>query len=250
MSYTRLKKRHLIRHNINRIKSSEYFRVLVLRTIGNFLIISSLFMIGKTFYQPAKEEIRYFFDNVIQKKYIILENKNSRPKADQSLVKKGLLAKALNLKTVDFLIPEDPNFSIIIPKIGANAKIISNVDASDENIYLTALKTGVAQAMGTAYPGEKGHIFLFAHSTDYFWNVGTYNAVFYLLYKLQKNDEINLFYQGHRYKYKVFDKKIINPNEVEYLTRKTDKELLTLQTCWPPGTTLQRLLVFAERVAN
>ena len=91
---------------------------------------------------------------------------------------------------------------------------------------------------------------MFAHSTDYIWNVGTYNAVFYLLYKLEKGDEINIFYKGQRYVYKVTDKEVVDPTEVEYLTRKTDREFLTLQTCWPPGTTLKRQLIFAERVSE
>ncbi|PJC82271.1 hypothetical protein CO007_00285, partial [Candidatus Roizmanbacteria bacterium CG_4_8_14_3_um_filter_36_10] len=94
------------------------------------------------------------------------------------------------------------------------------------------------------------HIFLFAHSTDYFWNVGNYNAVFYLLNKLEKNEEVNLFYQGTRYVYRVIGKEIVDPSQVQYLTRKTNREFLTLQTCWPPGTTLKRLLVFAVRVAE
>ena len=91
---------------------------------------------------------------------------------------------------------------------------------------------------------------MFAHSTDYFWNVGNYNAVFYLLHKLEVNDEINVFFQGQRYKYKVIEKTVVDPKQVEYLTRKTNREFITLQTCWPPGTTLQRLLIFAVRVAD
>jgi len=58
---------------------------------------------------------------------------------------------------------------------------------------------------------------------------------------------VNIFYKGQRFVYKVIDKKIVDPNQVEYLTRKSKKEFLTLQTCWPPGTTFKRLLVFAVR---
>ena len=136
------------------------------------------------------------------------------------------------------------------PAIGANAKIVANVNSADSTDYLAALKKGVAHAAGSAYPGENGHIFLFAHSTDYFWNVGNYNAVFYLLYKVKQNDEVNLFYKDRRYTYKVTGSKIVDPSEVEYLTRKSPDELVTLQTCWPPGTTLKRLLIFAKRVAE
>jgi sortase A len=147
-------------------------------------------------------------------------------------------------------VPKDPQFSIVVPKIGANAKIIANVDAAEEEVYLNALNKGVAHTLGTAFPGEGGHVFLFAHSTDYFWNVGSYNAIFYLLNKLEIKDEINIYYKGQRYVYQVIGKQVVDPSKVEYLTRKTNKEFLTLQTCWPPGTTLKRLLVFATRVSE
>ena len=91
---------------------------------------------------------------------------------------------------------------------------------------------------------------MFAHSTDFAWNVGTYNALFYLLYKLEIEDEIDLFYKGQRYVYRVTGKEVVDPTETEYLTRKSDREFLTLQTCWPPGTTLKRQLIFAERVVE
>jgi len=237
--------RFKLKHHLQNIRTSEYVKILILRTIGNFLILSSVFMIAKTFYKPAREEIRYFIDNAVKKKYIIADNKHLDEKPTPE--KRGLLAKALNINSVEFLVPEDPFFSIVIPKIGANAKILANIDTTNEATYLAALKEGVAHAAGTAFPGEGGHIFLFAHSTDYFWNVGTYNAVFYLLYKLEKGDEVNLFYKGQRYRYRVIGKIVVDPSQVEYLTRKTNKEFLTLQTCWPPGTTLKRLMVFAVR---
>ena len=153
-------------------------------------------------------------------------------------------------KTTEVLVPEDPNFSIVIPKIGANARIIPGVNTANEREYSAVLKEGVAQALGTAFPGEGGHVFLFAHSTDYWWNISTYNAVFYLLGKLIKGDDINIFYKGERFVYRVIETKIVDPSEVEYITRKTNKEFLTLQTCWPLGTTFKRLLVFATRVAE
>ena len=249
---TKISRKHLIRHHINRIKTSEYARILILRTIGNFLLFSSLFMIVKTFWQPVREELIYFVNVKIQKKYVVADSLATGQKfnLDQNKQSSGLLAKAFNIQPVEILIPNDPNFSIVIPKIGANAKIQSNIDASDENIYLDALNKGVAHTLGTAFPGEGGHIFLFAHSTDYFWNVSSYNAIFYLLYKLEKNDEVNIFYKGQRYVYRVIGQEIVDPSQVQYLTRKTNREFLTLQTCWPPGTTLKRLLIFAVRVVE
>lgn len=241
-----------IHHHIKKAKRNDYVRVLILRTLGNFLVFSSLFMVGKTFYQPVRQEIRYIIEQKTQKKYVVATTKEEATFTLQKTPsgQKGGLATLLRGKPIEALIPEDPNYSIVIPKIGANARIIPNVDAGDEKIYLDALNHGVGHVMGTAFPGEGGHIFLFAHSTDYFWNVGTYNAVFYLLGKLEPGDEINIFFKGLRYRYKVLDQTIVDPSQVEYLTRKTNREFLTLQTCWPPGTTLKRLLVFAVRVTD
>lgn len=241
--------RQKLQEHLDLIRANEYLKILTLRTIGNFLVLSSLFMIGKTFYQPVKEEVRYAFETAFAKKYIVAgENTADTLTRDFSSTQPPSgLAKLLNVQQLEVLMPADPNYSIVIPKIGANAKIIPNVNPADEKEYLDVLKRGVAQALGTAFPGEGGHMFLFAHSTDYFWNVGTYNAIFYLLYKLETGDEINLFYKGQRYVYKVTGKIEVDPSDVQYLTRKTDSEFLTLQTCWPPGTTLKRMLVFAER---
>jgi len=235
-------------------KDRDYYRTLTLRTIGNFMILSSLFMIGKTFYQPVREEIRYLSEKQSQKEYIVAQDEQEVAEIVKrdfgSIAEKGALKELLKKENVGVLIPTDPNFSIVIPKIAANAPVVPNINAGDRDEYLKALQTGVAHAEGTAFPGEGGHIYMFAHSTDYVWNVGTYNAVFYLLYKLEIGDEINLFYKGQRFVYKVSGKEIIDPDQVDYITRKTDKEFLTLQTCWPPGTTLKRQMIFAERVVE
>jgi len=235
-------------------KDSDYYRTLTLRTIGNFMIFSSLFMIGKTFYQPMREEVRYLMETQSQKEYIVAQDEKEASEIIErdfgAIAEKGALKELLERENVGVLIPSDPDFSIVIPKIAANAPIVPNINAGDREEYLKALQTGVAHAEGTAFPGEGGHIYMFAHSTDYVWNVGTYNAVFYLLYKLEVGDEVNIFYKGQRFVYKVTGKEIINPDQVDYITRKTDKEFLTLQTCWPPGTTLKRQMIFAERVVE
>lgn len=240
--------------NMKSHKDGEYYRTLILRTIGNFMILSSLFLIGKTFYQPVREEVRYLMETQTKKEYIVAQDEQEATQIAErdfgSIAEKGALRELLQKENVGVLIPSDPNFSIVIPKIAANSPVIPNINPADRDEYLEALQKGVAHAEGTAFPGEGGHIYLFAHSTDYIWNVGTYNAVFYLLYKLEVGDEVDLFYKGQRFVYKVTGKEIIDPDQVEYITRKTDKEFLTLQTCWPPGTTLKRQLIFAERVVE
>ena len=139
------------------------------------------------------------------------------------------------------------DFSIVIPKIKASAPIVEGVDPFNSIKYLTALKNGVAQASGTAYPGEVGNVYLFAHSTDAFFNVGRYNAVFFLIRHLNKGDEVDIYYRGNRYKYIVYDKKVVEPEDTKYFGSLVEGEkTLTLQTCYPPGTTLKRLVVLAK----
>jgi sortase A len=227
----------------------HYVETLFARTLGNFLVLSSLFMIGKTLYQPAIEEIRFFVNDITRTSYTV-EDQTEESVPPEAAPESGGFARLFQQRKVEVMVPADPAFSVVIPKIGANAPVVANVNPGDEPAYLEALKRGIAHAEGTTFPGDGSHIFLFAHSTDYIWNIGSYNAVFYLLYKLENGDEVNLFYNGQRYVYAVKEKTIIEPSQVEYLTRKTDVETLTLQTCWPPGTTLKRLVVTAERKAE
>jgi LPXTG-site transpeptidase (sortase) family protein len=146
----------------------------------------------------------------------------------------------------------DPNFSLIIPKIHAKGKIIPQVDVGNIEEYKSALKEGVAQAKGTRFPGEIGNIFLFAHSTDTLERAIAYNAVFYLLKELEIGDNIEIYYQAVKHRYTVFDKKIVEPSDVFYLTpdNPEKEEQVVLQTCYPPGTTWKRLLVFAKKTAS
>jgi sortase A len=145
------------------------------------------------------------------------------------------------------ILPPNMDFSIVIPKIEASAPVVANVDPYNEKEFQLALRKGVAHAKGTSYPGSDGNVYIFAHSTDAFYNVGRYNAVFYLIGKLGKGDEIDIYYKGQVYTYYVFDKKVVPPSSVEYLYDVKGEERLTLQTCYPPGTTINRLVVLARR---
>lgn len=150
--------------------------------------------------------------------------------------------------SINQIIPTDDNFGIVIPKIKANARIIANVNPFNEREYQVQLAKGVAHALGTVYPGQMGNTFIFAHSSGNWFEANRYNSVFYLLHKLVENDEIYLYYNKNRYRYLVKEVKKVDSNEINYLTGTAENKTLTLMTCWPPGTTMQRLLVIAEQV--
>jgi sortase A len=72
------------------------------------------------------------------------------------------------------------------------------------------------------------------------------------LHKLENNDVIEVEYNGKSYKYKVFEKQILSPEEVNPLATLTpaylNEKTLSLMTCTPPGTTLKRLIVGAKQI--
>ena len=234
---------------LNVTNRREVIKFIIIRTIGNFLVLTSIWGIGMTLGPAAYLEVLYRFNQLRNIRYeLAFQPKAEPPEITEELppVNSTFFGQIAGGDKIEFIQPVSAEFAIVIPKIGANAPIMPNVNAADPNIYLPVLKDGVAHALGTVFPGVVGNIFLFAHSTDNFWNVGRYNAIFYLLKELEQGDEVNLIYKGKRYIYRVTNKLIVDPTEVEYLTKQVNYEQLTLQTCWPPGTTFKRLIVLAR----
>ena len=154
------------------------------------------------------------------------------------------------LKTEDgaSIDPASKNFGLIIPKVGINTAVIPAVNPIDPGQYLEALKKGVAHASTSYFPDENGTVYLFSHSTNYDWFVSDLNAVFYLLKNLTEDDLIVIFYKGKQYTYKLREKRVVSPKETSYLIPQKGTKTLILQTCWPPGSTSERLLLFADLV--
>lgn len=233
----------------------EKIKFIILRTLGNFFLLFSLWGMAATFGPAFYLEVIYRTNQARNIHYVVtyppspsLPNEPG-PTAVPTptiAVQNTFFAQLTGGNRIKPLSPVSAQFGIIIPKVGANAPIFPNVDPTDEKIYLPILQQGVAHAGGTVFPGVAGNIFLFAHSTDAFWNVGRYNAIFYLLKELENGDEVDLFFNGVRHIYRVVNKLVVDPSEVRYLTQSTPYEQLTLQTCWPPGTTLKRLIVLAR----
>lgn len=198
-----------------------------IRFLPIFFVFSGIFLLFSVFWPVIKQEVKYSFDRLAHIKYSVnVEEESSFEKP---------------------LVVPNTDFAIAIPKIGAVAPVIENVDPLNKTEYLQALKEGVAHARGTALPMDKGNVYIFAHSTDAFYNVGKYNAVFYLLEKLTVGDEIYIYYRGQKIKYLVQEVKVVSPDAIEYLTKDTEEKTLTLQTCYPPGTTFKRLVVIAKQ---
>jgi LPXTG-site transpeptidase (sortase) family protein len=138
-------------------------------------------------------------------------------------------------------------YGITIPSLNLDEPVIFNVDPNNKLAYSAALKQGIAHASGTAFPDSPGLGYYFAHSSSPELRT-QFNAVFYLLGKLETSDDIYIWHDQEKYAYRVTEKRVTSPDDVSFLQTPPDTEKIVLQTCWPPGTTSQRLLVFAERV--
>lgn len=237
--------------------SSEKLKFIILRTLGNFFLLFSLFGMAMTFGPALYLEVLYRINLARNVRYIAATYpmptgvtqksfQDITPAKPTEAPKITLFGQLTGGNKVEVLSPVSAQFGLVIPKIGANTQIFPNVDAGKPETYLPLLQKGVAHAAGTVFPGVEGNIYLFAHSTDAFWNVGRYNAVFYLLKELESGDEIDVFFNGVRHIYRVVNKIIVDPSEVKYLTQPLSYEQLSLQTCWPPGTTFKRLIVIAK----
>lgn len=200
----------------------------------------------------AVEELKYRTDQLFGRRHtlpniVTSETNNNLP--DSSTGSRTSFGNLL-IGGSDIIVPVSTDFGIVIEKINANAKVIADVNPADERSYSKALSLGVAHAQGTTYPGQKGNIYLFSHSVDAPWNIIRFNAIFYLLGKLEPGDRVILFYQGRRFDYQVFDKTIVKPEDTHFLTDSYQQSILTLQTCDPPGTLLNRLVVRAKLVGE
>jgi sortase A len=135
---------------------------------------------------------------------------------------------------------------IQIPALFVDEPVVYNVDPTNPEVYKRALLQGVAHASGTAFPGTGGLGYYFAHSSSAI-HIRQYNAAFYLLGKLHDGDTIYVYHQNEKFVYSVYESTVTSPGDLSFLHQTYPTETIVLQTCWPPGTTIQRLLVFAKR---
>lgn len=229
------------------MKRNDAVRFVLIRSFGNFLVLFSLYGVFATFGPALYQEAKF---KIIQARGVEFEVASVQGFGDvnktESDSKDVGFADILAGDTEQILRPVDTDFSIMIPKIGASTKVYPNINPANEKEFLPVLQKGIAHAKGTVFPGFSGNTYLFAHSTDNWWNVGRYNAVFYLLKNLSKGDDVIVFFENKRHDYVVTDSYVADAKDVSLIkAAQTGEEQLVLQTCWPPGTTWKRQIVIA-----
>lgn len=212
-----------------------------LSVLPTFLILIGIGFLGLAYGPILKDEAWYQWKQFRSQKFV-LNDSTAQPDS--------VFARFISTKPIN-IIPVNTDFSIVIEKIGVNAPIVRDVVVTDEKKYIDALKSGVAHSSTSDYPSTKpGNVYLFAHSSANFWQLGQYATVFNLLRKLDVGDRIHVFYENSIYIYEVIDKSIYDGWNTYPLTRPVIEPILTLQTCDPPGTTINRLVVTAKLVES
>lgn len=137
---------------------------------------------------------------------------------------------------------------LLIPKIQVKVPIVWGSEA-DEASILTSLQRGVAHYGFTAYPDQgQGNVFLSGHSSYFFWDKGQYKTIFANLDRLVAGDQVAVTYHETVYIYQVREKKVVKPTDFD-VTNATATPTLSLMTCVPVGTNLNRLVVQADLIS-
>ncbi len=229
-------------------RKKRFWVFIAIRTAANSLIILGVVFAFVSFWPFVSQELKFWLNDLRGVEYVIAGDEVAAAQRSQNALPIVNTPKPISIQ------PENTDFGIVIEKIEVNAPVVKNVDSSNYNEYINALRSGVAHAQGTAVPGSttaaNNNVFLFAHSAINPIEARRYNSVFYLLRKLEKGDRVVTFYKGKRYDYEVFDKRVVEADDVQYLTNQSKDPILTLQTCDPPGSSLRRLIVTAKLVEN
>ena len=123
--------------------------------------------------------------------------------------------------------------TIEIPKIGVDMTMY-------EGIRMTTLDYGPGHWPGSAMPGQAGNIVVAGHRTSK-------HRVFRNVDQLVAGDEIIFHDDNGTHTYAVREIAIVPPSAV-WIVDPTDTPTATLFACHPPGSTRERIVVFADLV--
>jgi LPXTG-site transpeptidase (sortase) family protein len=133
-----------------------------------------------------------------------------------------------------------PSLKITVPLVWG-----ATPDAVD-----TDLQSGVVHYPGTALPGEIGTAYISGHSSNYVWAKGNYNKIFATLGNLKKDSSFTITAtstngQKLTFHYVVTASGIFSPTDQKQFAS-IGKSTVGLSTCWPVGTSSNRLVVFGQ----
>lgn len=223
-----------------------------------FYVISFLIMLGMVVFTV------FNWPSLIKRvEYTIAESSNEIiannkvEAAESSYIKRSLLMQEKLFPTIftdretvniyrDNFGKFQDNF-LVIPSLNVESPIVFMDDVSEE-LLQNSLKNGVGHYPDTAMPGKQGNIFIFGHSSYYWWDNSAYNSIFANLENIKIGENIFVYSGGNLYIYRVSNTKIIEANDLSVLEQGGKEYKLTLMTCTPLGTNLRRFVVEANLI--
>lgn len=130
-------------------------------------------------------------------------------------------------------------YSLSIPKL--------NIIDAEVSVGGEDLSKSLIHYLPKSLPGEYGNVAIFGHSTlPQLYKPKDYKSIFTYLPSLENGDIIKVKVNDLDYEYIVYDKFVVDPDEISVLDQQMDGSYLTVITCVPPGTYLKRLVVKAK----
>ncbi len=210
----------------------------VRKFLSGFLLVSGLSLIVIALGPFIYQEALFYISELKNQKFTLIPSAETVPDSP--------FARLISTRPIE-LDPVSREFGLVIERIGVNVPVVKDVPVGDAEAYMKALESGIAHASVSDYPSDNpGNVYIFAHASLNFWRLGKYATVFNLLRHLKQGDAIHIFYEEQDFVYKVVNIEKYKGWEIYPLTRPVLEPLLTLQTCDPPGTTLNRLVVTAK----
>ncbi|MDA1208415.1 MAG: sortase [bacterium] len=112
------------------------------------------------------------------------------------------------------------------------------------------LRSGVVAYPHSPAPGINGSLIIAGHSSppDALAAESEFSKVFARLPELQVGDKISVSYKGKAIKYEVTDSIVVSPTHTDILKQQSEEGILKLITCFPIGTTKDRMIVTAKQI--
>lgn len=164
----------------------------------------------------------------------------------ESLIKSKLTKYNVTFNTLP------PDVRIVIPKIWVNAPVqnltnipIKTIETAnyDEYLYHWVIKYPY-----TPDPWTTWNVFIFWHTSYYWWKHNPYATVFAKIPRLKHWDYMNIVWNWKVYKYKIIKKFILHTYQVEWTYKKyQDWQYLTIMWCYPIWSDAKRMLIVAKR---
>jgi LPXTG-site transpeptidase (sortase) family protein len=110
------------------------------------------------------------------------------------------------------------------------------------------LYSGVVKYPYTPNPWEKWNVFIFWHSSYYWWKHNPYGTIFAKIPILKKGDKIIVEWKWRVYSYSVIKKYVLRPRQVDKIYKKyMNGYYLSIMACYPIWSDRKRMVIIATK---